>query len=450
MKKTLLFAAIASLFTFASCEKAEIPVQNESGNLVFTAVIASQDTKTTVNAATGKVEWVSGDEITITDAASISARYVVSAISETTGVATFTKVSGEPDLGAGPYTAVYGSAPLTAQTYSATAPSLPMSATSSTTSLAFSVSCGLLELNLTAGESITSIQVTGTPTAGTETTYTLTCATPVSIASGEKFFIALPAGSYKSFVINGQNGAVCKKEKTDASVAINANHITPVSFSSLHFGVQLWADGPYWSTTNIGAAIPEAYGDYYSWGATATQTTYDWANYPFMQSGKSVSLYVTKYTFADGQTDGIWYSGGSFVGDNGDGVEHKDLASYAYADDAARQLWKGSWRVPTDAEWTALRTNCDWTWEPDYNGTGKKGMVVKGKGAFSGRSIFLPAAGHRSGTNLYKDGSYGLYWSSSLSEYESPLARYVYFVSEEVLRVYTGRYFGFSVRPVTE
>jgi len=45
-----------------------------------------------------------------------------------------------------------------------------------------------------------------------------------------------------------------------------------------------------------------------------------------------------------------------------DGVEHRDFASYDYADDAARQNWGGNWRTPTDAEWTWLREHCTWTW----------------------------------------------------------------------------------------
>ena len=32
-----------------------------------------------------------------------------------------------------------------------------------------------------------------------------------------------------------------------------------------HNGVQLWEDGPYWATTNIGAERPEDYGYYFWW-----------------------------------------------------------------------------------------------------------------------------------------------------------------------------------------
>jgi hypothetical protein len=32
--------------------------------------------------------------------------------------------------------------------------------------------------------------------------------------------------------------------------------------------VQLWENGPYWATTNIGAEKPEDYGYYFWWGDT--------------------------------------------------------------------------------------------------------------------------------------------------------------------------------------
>ena len=209
-----------------------------------------------------------------------------------------------------------------------------------------------------------------------------------------------------------------------------------------------------WATCNIGADNPWDYGDYYSWGATATQTTYDWANYPFLQTGQSHWMYITKYTFADEETAGIWYDGSTFKGDNGDGVEHKDFASYDYADDAARQLWGGSWRIPTYEEWTALRdaTLYDWVWTTDYLGSGKNGMLVTRKddtGPCSGNSIFLPAAGCRVDASLYDTGTLGYYWSSSLNVYSSVSGRFVSFDSSGVDRGSCHRSYGHSLRPVS-
>lgn len=209
-----------------------------------------------------------------------------------------------------------------------------------------------------------------------------------------------------------------------------------------------------WATCNIGADNPWDYGDYFAWGETATKDTYTWGNYAFMQTDQSDWEYITKYTFADGHTSSIWYDGITFKGDNGDGVEHKDFASYDYADDAARQLWGGDWRIPTDAEWTALRDDAlyDWVWTDDYLGDGSNhaGRIVTRKtGSCAGNSIFLPAAGYRYNASLLYAGTYGNYWSSSLGEFYSLYARRVYFYSGGVDRDGGERYYGQSLRPVS-
>lgn len=206
-----------------------------------------------------------------------------------------------------------------------------------------------------------------------------------------------------------------------------------------------------WATCNMGAYNPWEYGDYYAWGATAPQTRYDWANYPFMEEGQSTLAHITKYTHADSFTTAIWYDGGgNFIGDG-----KSYFADYDYADDAARQRWGVTWRIPTDEEWTALR-NTDlytWVWTTDYLGSGKKGMLVTRKadtGPCSGNSIFLPAAGNRYNRYLDDAGSYGDYWSSSLNTDYSVNAWYVGFGSDGVIRYDVDRFFGFSLRPVSD
>ena len=205
-------------------------------------------------------------------------------------------------------------------------------------------------------------------------------------------------------------------------------------------------NGKKWATCNVGASKPEEYGNYFAWGEIAPKTDYSWATYKWMQECQSEWKYITKYTFADGLTEGIWYDGDTFVGDN-----KTSLVDDAFADDAARQIWKGSWRIPTDAEWTWLRENCDWAWTADYEGTGIAGQIVTSKvEGYKDNSIFLPAAGFRYGTSLYSAGSVGNYWSSSLREDLSVDARFVYFDSEDVGRKDCYRYYGVSVRPVSE
>ncbi|MBQ4299653.1 MAG: hypothetical protein II763_04965, partial [Bacteroidales bacterium] len=104
--------------------------------------------------------------------------------------------------------------------------------------------------------------------------------------------------------------------------------------------------------------------------------------------------------------------------------------------------------MPTDAEWTELRTKCTWTWVTNYNGSGINGRLVSSK--TNGNSIFFPAAGYRSDSGLYSAGSRGLYWSSSLDTDYPFHAWNVDFLSDRVDRDYGSRYYGLSVRPVTE
>ena len=62
--------------------------------------------------------------------------------------------------------------------------------------------------------------------------------------------------------------------------------------------------------------------------------------------------------------------------------------------------------------------------------------------------IFLPAAGNRFGTSLGDQGSYGYYWSSSLSTDYPSLAWRLYFYSDNAFMYNYFRYYGFSVRAV--
>jgi hypothetical protein len=145
--------------------------------------------------------------------------------------------------------------------------------------------------------------------------------------------------------------------------------------------------GLRWATTNVGATNPEDYGDYYAWGEIATKTTYTWENYT-LANGSSTTL--TKY------------NNSSSYGT----VDNK--TTLEAANDVATQIWGGAWRMPTLEELDELERKCTWTWTT-LNGV--NGHEVK---ATNGNSIFLPAAGYRSGGVLEGAGSFGAYWLSSL------------------------------------
>ena len=191
-----------------------------------------------------------------------------------------------------------------------------------------------------------------------------------------------------------------------------------------------WVDlglpsGLKWATSNVGANSPSDYGNYYAWGETSTKSNYDWSTYRYC-NGSSNSL--TKYNTSSPAYGTV---------DNRTRLE--------MSDDAARVNWGGSWRLPTDAEWTELRENCNWMWA---RLDGKNGYKVTSR--TNGNSIFLPAAGHRYESSLYNAGSFGDYWSSSLySDYPGRAWR-VLFNSVAVDRINNTRCHGQSVRSVSE
>ena len=194
--------------------------------------------------------------------------------------------------------------------------------------------------------------------------------------------------------------------------------------------------GLKWATCNIGAEYPEDFGDSFAWGETEPKEDYTWATYKWLQEGGSDWNHINKYTIDDKQSEGCWYDNtGKFCGDNKTVLE--------MSDDAARQNWGGSWRMPTDAEWNELRGKCTWTWTSQG---GHNGYKVTSRS--NGNSIFLPAAGYRGGTYLSKEGSNGYYWSSSLSEGDPGYAWDLDFYSGFVSSYDRDRYYGHTVRPV--
>ena len=167
-----------------------------------------------------------------------------------------------------------------------------------------------------------------------------------------------------------------------------------------------------WACCNVGASVPEGYGGYYAWGETEERGDYTWDNYKYANMNIGSNISGTSY-------------------------------------DVAHVKWGGSWRMPTLDEIKELCNKCSWQWT-EVNGI--KGQKVTGP---NGNSIFLPAAGYRDGTEVYRRGSYGNYWSGTLYEYYSSDAYFLVFLSGYHDWYYyyhygNSRSLGRTVRPVTE
>ena len=180
-----------------------------------------------------------------------------------------------------------------------------------------------------------------------------------------------------------------------------------------------------WATRNVGAEYPEDYGDYFAWGEIEPKQKYSWETYKYSKGSSST---LTKYCSDNGNNGFI---------DNKTVLESED--------DAATMNWGASWRMPTDAEMTELRTRCTWIWTTQGGVNGYK--VVGPNGNF----IFLPAAGVFIEDNLDYVKLDGNYWSSSLSLFSStssPHANCFTFNYDNVTRYGDPRCVGKSIRPV--
>ena len=115
----------------------------------------------------------------------------------------------------------------------------------------------------------------------------------------------------------------------------------------------------------------------------------------------------------------LWAGGPIFAECNTDATKPEEYGglytfSAGNAEFAAERLGNG-WRLPTKKEFEALLRNCNHEWT-EQNGV--KGRRFTGKGDYSSRSIFLPAAGYSVGFARESDGAVGCYWSSTKSGFE--------------------------------
>lgn len=190
-----------------------------------------------------------------------------------------------------------------------------------------------------------------------------------------------------------------------------------------------WVDlglpsGLLWATRNVGASSPEDYGDYFAWGETSPKSVYDGSTYRYCNGDDYL---LTKYC----NKSSYGYNGFT---DN--------LTTLQPGDDAASANYGG--RTPTKVEWQELMNHTTSQW------TTQNGVYGRRFTGSNGNSLFLPAAGARSDSSLYGDGSDGLYWSSSLDT-GRPVYAWVFGFRSGYQDMYDGvRNTGIAVRAVRQ
>ena len=230
---------------------------------------------------------------------------------------------------------------------------------------------------------------------------------------------------------------------SEGTVTVNpvTKQKTPPGLEAIDMG-----NGLKWANMNVGAESVTGYGDYFAWGETM----------PYYQDGHAQDNPCTNWIVGKSGYDWTSYSWCS--GTSTSMIKYCKSASYGYVDDktvlegthdAACANWGGTWRMPTNADWEWLIEHCAWQWTRQ---NGVWGMLVTSKiEGYTSNSIFLPAAGCRMDDGHYNASERGFYWSASLDDNYSNGARHVLFYSgADPSTKYESRYWGFSIRPVSE
>lgn len=113
--------------------------------------------------------------------------------------------------------------------------------------------------------------------------------------------------------------------------------------------------GTKWANVNMGSWRIKDHGDFYGWGETTTKDIFTEVGYKYFDNMSQ---------------------------------QYRDLSTNISANDTtdvANKFLKGLWRMPGDAEWDELRTECTWT--PEVVGH-IPGFRVTGR---NGNNIFLPS-----------------------------------------------------------
>lgn len=148
--------------------------------------------------------------------------------------------------------------------------------------------------------------------------------------------------------------------------------------------------GTLWATCNVGANVPEEYGDLFAWGEVEPKSDYSWNTYKYCNNGNSHQL--TKYCiYSD-------YGFNGFV-DN--------MSTLQPVDDAAAANMGDGWCTPSYDQWVELISiSKKWTRQNDVDGW----LFTSS----NGRSLFMPATGWGESSEIVGSGLVGKYWANSI------------------------------------
>lgn len=399
--------AVAAIAALSSCSSEEAILneggQNETGVTKFIATIEEAGaTRATFNTTTKKAEWeATTDKINVGGAVYTA---------ETSGATTAFSGTGATKGADEKYHAyfpasLYSGGTLTLPaTQTAGKFNMPMYAESETEEFEFKNLCAVLAVKVTSADITTlkSIKVKADKalsgaftvsenkavlTDASDNTKTVELVSESALTlneTGTTFYIAIPAQEYKYLNIYLSADGSTYKEAMATKKAAGLGAIARNTMYSINYeknAVQLWADGPYFATMNIGATSETDYGNYFAWGGTIAHV--------------------------DGDEKPV------VEGEYARGPENLSGAT-----DTATQLWGSNWRMPSNDDFFNLLrySTCNtYAWD-DVNGV--IGRKFTGQGAYSSNIVFFPTAGFSNdadGTQIHSTGEmgYGDYWSST-------------------------------------
>ncbi len=151
-------------------------------------------------------------------------------------------------------------------------------------------------------------------------------------------------------------------------------------------------------------------------------TTYDWKD--------SAQKETARYNYVNlGLPSGKLWAAENVKDENGN-------ETYLTFDKAVETFGKN---LPSEDDWKELFDNCSYKWNKK-----KKGFDITGP---NGNSIFLPAAGYRGRFGMFSVGSFGYYWSSTVTNEGNA---YYVILQQWLLgpKIHSFRYIEFSIRLV--
>lgn len=215
-----------------------------------------------------------------------------------------------------------------------------------------------------------------------------------------------------------------------------------------------------WASSNVGADLPEEIGNLYAWGEVSPKADFTWSDYTWWtysfsdgddwtawSSITNVTKYGSSYSYSNYVDEYGEYDSYSWVND---GKTVLDLE-----DDAAHVEWRGTWRMPTQAECQELIDNCTIE-KVKYNNCDGY-LFTCTKAGYTDKRLFFPrtsavSTGDEKYPNEGTKSYHGLFWSSS-QYLPFPVCAYALRISYNYNEFSLGpitRQTGFPVRPVKQ